>query len=87
MFTLHLNFFLSNYRFLGRVITGSIQISCVDMGKDQPLRGKLAIVTGSSKPSGIGAATALALAEQGANVRVHFFDFGCCRARPVLRLP
>ena len=45
------------------------------MGKDQQLRGKLAIVTGSSKPSGIGAATAVALAEQGANVWVHFFDF------------
>ena len=53
------------------------------MGKDQPLRGKLAIVTGSSKPSGIGAATAVALAEQGANVRVHFFDFGCYRALPL----
>ena len=38
------------------------------MGKDQALRGKLAIVTGASKLSGIGAATAVALAEQGANV-------------------
>ena len=42
------------------------------MGKDLPLHGKLAIVTGSSKPSGIGAATAVALAEQGANVGLHF---------------
>jgi len=38
------------------------------MDKDQYLRGKLAIVTGASKPSGIGAATAIALAERGANV-------------------
>jgi hypothetical protein len=38
------------------------------MGKDQYLAGKLAIVTGSGKPNGIGAATAYALAEHGANV-------------------
>lgn len=50
------------------------------MGKDQALRGKLAIVTGASKLSGIGAATAVALAEQGANVGAHFLAFHCYRA-------
>jgi NAD(P)-dependent dehydrogenase (short-subunit alcohol dehydrogenase family) len=35
----------------------------------KPLAGKVAIVTGSGKLSGIGASTAIALAEQGANVR------------------
>jgi len=40
------------------------------MEKDKYLRGKLAIVTGASKPTGIGAATAVALAERGANVRI-----------------
>jgi NAD(P)H-hydrate repair Nnr-like enzyme with NAD(P)H-hydrate dehydratase domain len=38
------------------------------MAKDQYLAGQVAIVTGSSKLSGIGAATAIALAEHGANV-------------------
>jgi NAD(P)-dependent dehydrogenase (short-subunit alcohol dehydrogenase family) len=38
------------------------------MAKDQYLAGKLAIVTGAGKPNGIGAATAYALAEHGANV-------------------
>ena len=38
------------------------------MAKDQSLAGKLAIVTGGGKPNGIGAATAYALAEHGANV-------------------
>ena len=38
------------------------------MVKDQYLAGKVAIVTGASKISGIGAATAIALAEHGANV-------------------
>jgi 3-oxoacyl-[acyl-carrier protein] reductase len=42
------------------------------MAKDQYLEGKLAIVTGASKPNGIGAATAYALAEHGANVRSPF---------------
>jgi 3-oxoacyl-ACP reductase-like protein len=36
----------------------------------QLLKGKTAIVTGSSKLNGIGAASAIALAEQGANVRL-----------------
>jgi 3-oxoacyl-[acyl-carrier protein] reductase len=36
--------------------------------KEQYLQGKVAIVTGSSKPNGIGAAIAIALAEHGANV-------------------
>jgi NAD(P)-dependent dehydrogenase (short-subunit alcohol dehydrogenase family) len=35
----------------------------------QYLKGKTAIVTGSGKPNGIGAAAAVALAEKGANVR------------------
>lgn len=39
------------------------------MAKDQYLAGQVAIVTGSSKLSGIGAAAAIALAEHGANVR------------------
>lgn len=34
----------------------------------QQLKGKTAIVTGSAKAAGIGAAAATALAEQGANV-------------------
>jgi NAD(P)-dependent dehydrogenase (short-subunit alcohol dehydrogenase family) len=38
------------------------------MVKDQYLAGKVAIVTGASKLSGIGASTAIALAEHGANV-------------------
>ncbi|KAH8705806.1 hypothetical protein BGW36DRAFT_457187 [Talaromyces proteolyticus] len=42
------------------------------MSKDQYLSGKVAIVTGSSKLSGIGAATAIALAEHGANVALHY---------------
>ena len=45
------------------------------MGKDQYLQGKLAIVTGASKPNGIGAATAIALAEHGANVSVSLQGF------------
>ena len=50
------------------------------MGKEQYLAGKLAIITGASKPSGIGSATAVSLAEHGANVSSRFivllFD-GC----------
>ena len=38
------------------------------MGKDQYLAGQVAIVTGGSKITGIGAACAIALAEHGANV-------------------
>lgn len=38
------------------------------MARDRVLEGKTAIVTGAAKPNGIGAATALLLAEQGANV-------------------
>ena len=38
------------------------------MSKEKYLEGQLAIVTGSSKVVGIGSATALALAEHGANV-------------------
>lgn len=34
----------------------------------QQLKGKTAIVTGAGKPNGIGAASSIALAEQGANV-------------------
>jgi NAD(P)-dependent dehydrogenase (short-subunit alcohol dehydrogenase family) len=41
------------------------------MAKDQYLAGKLAIVTGASKLTGIGAATAIALAKHGANVSAH----------------
>jgi NAD(P)-dependent dehydrogenase (short-subunit alcohol dehydrogenase family) len=33
------------------------------------LKGKVAIITGASKMNGIGAATAFAMAEQGADVR------------------
>ncbi|KAK8099029.1 uncharacterized protein PG998_012270 [Apiospora kogelbergensis] len=36
------------------------------------LSGKTAIVTGASRPNGIGAAIAVALAEQGANIIVHY---------------
>ncbi|KAK8102412.1 hypothetical protein PG984_015558 [Apiospora sp. TS-2023a] len=42
------------------------------MSKQGQLSGKTAIVTGSSKPNGIGAAIAAALAEQGANIVVHY---------------
>ena len=38
----------------------------------QTLKGKTALVTGSGKITGIGAATAIALAEQGANVAIHY---------------
>jgi NAD(P)-dependent dehydrogenase (short-subunit alcohol dehydrogenase family) len=38
------------------------------MSKEQFLAGQLAIVTGASKVVSIGSATALALAEHGANV-------------------
>ncbi|KIX02637.1 uncharacterized protein Z518_08579 [Rhinocladiella mackenziei CBS 650.93] len=38
----------------------------------QFLKGKTAIVTGAGKPNGIGAASAMALAEQGANVLIHY---------------
>ncbi|OCT50972.1 short-chain dehydrogenase/reductase SDR [Cladophialophora carrionii] len=38
----------------------------------QYLRGKTAIVTGAGKPNGIGAASAVALAGQGANVLIHY---------------
>lgn len=38
------------------------------MAEDKYLAGKVAIVTGASKISGIGAAAAIALAEHGANV-------------------
>ncbi|KAI1874268.1 uncharacterized protein JN550_002847 [Neoarthrinium moseri] len=39
---------------------------------DKQFAGKTAIVTGSGKSLGIGAATAIALAEQGANVVIHY---------------
>ncbi|KAI0430384.1 hypothetical protein F5Y09DRAFT_307669 [Xylaria sp. FL1042] len=42
------------------------------MAMDQYLKGKTAIVTGSSKPNGIGAAVAISLAEHGANVVIHY---------------
>ncbi|KAI0198140.1 hypothetical protein F4808DRAFT_437214 [Astrocystis sublimbata] len=42
------------------------------MARDQHLKGKTAIVTGSSKLNGIGAAIAIALAEHGANVVIHY---------------
>jgi NAD(P)-dependent dehydrogenase (short-subunit alcohol dehydrogenase family) len=48
------------------------------MSKDQYLAGKIAIVTGASKPNGIGAATAYTLASHGANVSTNSF-------RPPLR--
>jgi 3-oxoacyl-[acyl-carrier protein] reductase len=43
------------------------------MSSEQYLAGKTAIVTGSSKLNGIGAATALAFAKHGANVSLHSF--------------
>ncbi|RGP74043.1 3-oxoacyl-acyl-carrier- reductase [Fusarium sporotrichioides] len=42
------------------------------MASEQYLAGKTAIVTGSSKLNGIGAATALALAKHGANIVIHY---------------
>jgi hypothetical protein len=45
------------------------------MAKDQNLRSKLAVVTGASKLSGMGAATAIALAERGADVRLSSLHF------------
>ncbi|OAA82566.1 NAD(P)-binding domain protein [Akanthomyces lecanii RCEF 1005] len=42
------------------------------MARDRVLEGKTAIVTGASKPNGIGAATALLLAEQGANILIQY---------------
>ncbi|KAF4450048.1 hypothetical protein F53441_6753 [Fusarium austroafricanum] len=42
------------------------------MSSEKFLAGKTAIVTGSSKLNGIGAATALALAKHGANIVVHY---------------
>ncbi|KAI1050820.1 hypothetical protein LB507_009237 [Fusarium sp. FIESC RH6] len=42
------------------------------MSSEQYLAGKTAIVTGSSKLNGIGAATALSLAKHGANIVVHY---------------
>jgi len=48
------------------------------MAKEQYLAGKVAIVTGSSKLNGIGAATAIALAEHGANVRYPERGFPSC---------
>jgi 3-oxoacyl-[acyl-carrier protein] reductase len=40
------------------------------------LKGKLAIVTGANNPRGIGAATAKALAREGASVFLHYFRVG-----------
>ena len=40
---------------------------------DTGLRGKVALVTGANNPFGIGAATAKALAAEGAQVMLHFF--------------
>ncbi|KAH8898461.1 putative short-chain dehydrogenases/reductase [Thozetella sp. PMI_491] len=37
-------------------------------------QGKLAIVTGASKPNGVGFAVALALAEQGADIVIHYYS-------------
>jgi NAD(P)-dependent dehydrogenase (short-subunit alcohol dehydrogenase family) len=45
------------------------------MSKEQYLAGKVAIVTGASKVVGIGAATAVALAEHGANVSLLQSDY------------
>ncbi|KAL5344293.1 hypothetical protein ACLOAV_010722 [Pseudogymnoascus australis] len=42
------------------------------MSTDQYLAGKLALVTGASKPNGIGAATAYSLASHGANIAIHY---------------
>ncbi|KAK7974386.1 hypothetical protein PG989_016234 [Apiospora arundinis] len=42
------------------------------MAKQGLLSGKTAIVTGASKVNGVGAAIAVALAEQGANIIVHY---------------
>lgn len=44
------------------------------MSTDQYLAGKLALVTGASKPNGIGAATAYSLASHGANVCIDTLD-------------
>lgn len=40
---------------------------------DPGLRGRVALVTGGNNPQGIGAATAMALAAQGAAVFIHYF--------------
>ncbi|KAI5459478.1 hypothetical protein BGZ63DRAFT_360623 [Mariannaea sp. PMI_226] len=42
------------------------------MSSEQPFKGKVAIVTGSSKLNGIGAAIALGLAKKGASILVHY---------------
>ena len=44
------------------------------------LEGKVALITGSSR--GIGAATALKMAEEGADIIINFF---CCRKRECCR--
>jgi len=55
------------------------------MAKDQYLAGKLAIVTGAGKATGIGAATAYTLASHGANVRNTFLDHICASATSHLK--
>ncbi|KAJ9160746.1 NAD(P)-binding domain protein [Coniochaeta hoffmannii] len=42
------------------------------MSSPKPLQGKLAIVTGAGKPNGVGFATATLLAEQGADIVLHY---------------
>jgi NAD(P)-dependent dehydrogenase (short-subunit alcohol dehydrogenase family) len=50
------------------------------------LRGKVAIVTGSGKENGIGAAIALDLARHGADVAVHYVsDASAARAQKVVK--
>ncbi|PGH23878.1 hypothetical protein AJ80_02127 [Polytolypa hystricis UAMH7299] len=56
------------------------------MAKDQYLAGKIAIVTGASKPNGIGAATAYTLAEHGASIVIHYGKNGAAAAETVKRI-
>jgi len=56
------------------------------MAKDQNLRGKLALVTGASKLSGIGAATAIALAERGADIAIQYHTNAAAAAEVVKRI-
>ncbi|EXJ90608.1 hypothetical protein A1O1_03711 [Capronia coronata CBS 617.96] len=52
----------------------------------QYLKGKTAIVTGAGKLNGIGAATAIALAEQGANVLIQYNSSAAAAEEVVCRL-
>ncbi|KAN0077447.1 hypothetical protein V8E54_005751 [Elaphomyces granulatus] len=56
------------------------------MAKDQYLSGKLAIVTGAGKPTGIGAAAAYALAQHGANVVIHYGKSSVAAAETVKKI-